>query len=178
MNRLLLLSILLLSCEVHDQKTTMTNRIYFKICILNEKNEVLLVEHNNKWEPIGGGYSDTLNMEEYVKKLALTSNVEVNNIRLRGLFSVYFNQMKYPMVFHYYSVRYLSGKIKPPDDCTGVKWANLNEARKIMAYEEMLLIYEKILEDNHLWGGTYRITKDVEKGTRKFETIVKFFKLN
>jgi len=178
MNRLIVLSLLLFSCEIYAQNTKTSNRIYFKVYILNENNDLLLVEYNNIWEPIGGGYNSTLNMEDYVKKLALTSNATVNDIRLRGLFSAYFNQMKKPMAYHYYTVRYVSGEIKPPDDCTGVKWVNLDEARKIMAYEEMLEIYEKILENNNLWGGTYRITKDNEKGTRKFEKLVEFFKLN
>jgi len=178
MIRLITLSLLIFSCEIVAQNSISPNRNYFKLCILNEKNEMMLVEYKNIWEPIGGGYNSTLNMEDYVKKLAMTANVKAKDIRLRGLFSVYYNKSKQPIVYHYYTARYTSGEIKTPEDCTGVKWVNLDEARKIMAYEEMVAIYEKILENNNLWGGTYRITKDNEKGTREFEKLVEFFKLN
>ena len=155
-----------------------TNRNYFKLCILNEKNEVLLVEHNNNWELIGGEYNTADTLRGYVKTLAMTSNVEVTDIRLRGLFSVYFNSMAKPFVYHYYSARYQSGNIKIPDGCTGAKWVDVVEARQIIAYEEMLWMYEYIRESDHLRGGSYRILKDTVAGTRKVEVIDAFHDLN
>ena len=175
---LITLSLLTFSCEVVAQKSMSHNRSYFKLCILNEEDELLLVEYMNIWEPIGGGYNSTLNMEDYVRTLAMTANVKTSDIRLRGLFSVYYNKSKQPIVYHYYTARYASGEIKTPGDCTGVQWVNLAEARKIMAYEEMLEIYERLLENSSVWGGTYRITKNSEKGTREFEKLVEFFQLN
>ncbi len=164
--------------QVYAENATNPNRNYFKIYILNEQNEILLVEYKNIWEPIGGSYNTTLSMEDYVRKLAMTANVQASEIRLRGLFSVCYNKGNQPVVYHYYTVRYGSGEIKTPGDCTGVKWANLEEARNIMAYDEMVMVYEKILENDNLWGGSYRITKDAERGTRKVDMIVDFFKLN
>jgi hypothetical protein len=178
MKTIIIVFVILYAFQAYAQNTTNPNRNYFKIYILNEQNEILLVEYKKIWEPIGGSYSSTLSMEDYVNELSMTANVQANDIRLRGLFSAYYNKSKQPIVYHYYTVRYKSGEIKTPGDCTGVKWASLDEARKIMAYDEMLLIYEKILENDNLWGGSYRITKDAEKGTRKVDMIVDFFKLN
>lgn len=155
-----------------------TNRNYFKLCLLNDKNEVLLVEYKGTWELIGGEYNATTTLGAYVDKLAMTSNVKVTNTRLRGLFSVYFNEMKKPYVYHYYSARYKSGKMKPPDDCSDAKWVDINEARRLMDYKDMLWMYETILQSENLWGGSYRIIKDREKGTRSIETIVEYFHLN
>ncbi len=164
-----------LGCAQDNQGT---NRNYFKLCILNDKNEVLLVEYKGTWELIGGEYNSTITLGEYVDKLAMTSNVKVKDTRLRGLFSVYFNEMKKPYVYHYYSARYKSGKMKTPDDCSDAKWVDINEARNIIDYKDMLWMYETILQSENLWGGSYRITKDREKGTRSIETIVEYFKLN
>ncbi|TWU32656.1 NUDIX hydrolase [Novipirellula artificiosorum] len=176
--RFVTLSLLIFSCEVVAQDSISPNRNYFKLYVLNEKNEVLLVEYRSVWEPIGGGYNSSLNMEDYVRKLAMTANVKATEIRLRGLFSVFYNKSDQPIVYHYYTVRYTSGEIKTPEDCTGVKWVNLDEAGKIMGYEEMVEIYAKVLENRNLWGGTYRITKDNAKETREVEKLVDFFKLN
>ena len=178
MKNIITLLVVILSLQAYAQDTINPNRNYFKIYILNEQNELLLVEYKNIWEPIGGSYTSTLSMEDYVNQLSMTANVQANEIRLRGLFSTYYNKGQQPIVYHYYTVRYKSGEIKTPGDCTGVKWVNLAEARKIMTYDEMLMIYEKILENDNLWGGSYRITKDASKGTRKVDMIVDFFKLN
>ena len=146
--------------------------------ILNENNELLLVEHKKTWEPIGGRYDTTLSMEDYVNQLTMTANVPASDIRLRGIFSAYYSRSGKPTVYHYYTVRYKSGEIEIPNDCTGVKWVNLEEARKIMTFDDMVLIYEKVLENDNLWGGSYRIVKDAAKGTREFSQLVDFFKLN
>ena len=47
-----------------------------------------------------------------------------------------------------------------------------------MTFDDMVLIYEKVLENDNLWGGSYRIVKDAAKGTREFSQLVDFFKLN
>lgn len=177
-NRVLLLLLGLSSLFVHGQDKSGTNRNYFKLCILNEKNEVLLVEHNNNWELIGGEYNTEGSLKEYVKKLAMTSNAQVTDIRLRGLFSVFFNNMTKPFVYHYYSARYESGDIRIPEGCTGAKWVGLDEARQLMSYQEMFWMVDYILKSDHLRGGAYRIIKDKDKGTRKVEFIEDYYDLN
>ena len=62
----LLLLFVLCPLIMHAQDNSGTNRNYFKLCILNEKNEVLLVEHNNTWELIGGEYNTANTLREYV----------------------------------------------------------------------------------------------------------------
>lgn len=151
---------------------------YFKVFILNQNNELLLVEYKNTWEPIGGKYDTTLSMEEYVNRLTMTANIPANEIRLRGIFSAYYGRSSKPMIYHYYTVRYFSGEIEIPNDCTGVKWVNLEEAKNIMTFDEMIIIYEKVLENDNLWGGSYKIAKDAARGTREFSQMVDFFKLN
>lgn len=177
--KILIISLFLSCFQAYAQTTTAPNSNYFKVIILNDKNEMLLVEYKNIWEPIGGGYDTTLSMEDYVNKLTMTANIPARDIRLRGLFSAYYsNKSIKPTVYHYYTVRYFSGEVKTPGDCTGVKWVNLDEAKKIMAYDEMVLIYEKILENDNLWGGSYQVIKDASKGTRKVSQLVNYFKLN
>ena len=178
MKSIIILFVCLYSFQAYAQNTTNPNFNYFKIFILNEKNELLLVEYKNIWEPIGGSYNSNLSMEDYVKKLSMTANIQAHDIRLRGLFSAYYNKSNKPMVYHYYTARYKSGEIKIPSDCTDAKWVNLDEARKIMVYDEMVQVYEKILENENLWGGSYQIVKDASIGTRKVIQIVDFFKLN
>ncbi len=166
------------SCNTRSEDCPTSNRNYFKVLILNEKDEVLLVEFKEIWEFIGGTYNTSSSLEEYVQKLAGTANITVTDIRLRGLFSIYWNDGEKPDVQHYYTARYTSGDMQSPGDCTGAVWADLNKSRELIAYKDMLWMYETVLESETLWGGTYRIVKDREKGTREVEHLVDYFKLN
>lgn len=177
-NTIVILLVVVFSAQLHAQNTTAPNRNYYKICILNERDEVLLVEHNNTWELIGGEYNTPNTLVEYVETLALSANVKVKDIRLRGLFSVFFNQMEKPFVYHYYSARYESGEVRIPEGCTGAKWVGITEAKRIMRYQEMFWMVDYILKSDHLRGGAYRIIKDKDKGTRKVEFIEDYYDLN
>lgn len=178
MKTIIILFALIYSVQAFAQNSTAPNLNYFKVFILNEKNETLLVEYKGVWEPIGGSYNTTLSMEDYVNELTMTANIPANDIRLRGLFSAYYSRSSKPIVYHYYTVLYKSGEIKTPDGCTAVKWVNLDEAKKIMVFDDMVRIYGKILENDNLWGGSYTVVKDASKGTRDVTQIVEFFKLN
>lgn len=178
MKPIIILFALLNSFQAHAQSSAAPNLNYFKVFILNDNNETLLVEYKGVWEPIGGSYNTTKSMEDYVNELSMTANIPANDIRLRGLFSAYYNRSGKPIVYHYYTVRYKSGEIKTPDGCTAVKWVNLEEAKKKMTFDDMVRIYEKILENENLWGGSYSVVKDASTGTREVTQIVDFFKLN
>lgn len=175
---LLMLAFFVWSCESPIQECPTSNRNYFKVLILNEKDEVLLVEFKEIWEFIGGTYNTSETLQEHVQKLAMTANIKVTDIQLRGLFSIYWNDVEKPDVHHYYSARYESGDMQSPGDCTGAIWADLTKAREVIVYKDMLQMYERAIESEDLWGGTYRIMKDREKGTRDVEYLVDYFKLN
>lgn len=42
------------------------------------------------------------------------------DLRLRGLFTFYYNDAKKPILFNYYSSKYKSGDLKVPPGCTDI----------------------------------------------------------
>ena len=103
------------------------NLTYLKILVVNENNDLLMVRHRGHWEPIGGSYSSKLPIEDFVKEKVVVCNVDPGEIRLRGLFTVYFGKTSLPYVFHYYTVEYKGGDVIPPSDCDSAAWFSAGE---------------------------------------------------
>lgn len=154
------------------------NLTYLKIMVINENNDLLMVRHRGNWEPIGGTYSSNLPIEDFVKEKVSVCNVECGEIRLRGLFSVYYGKTSLPYVFHYYTVEYKGGDVIPPSDCDSAAWFSAGEVMDKIAYKEMGSVFEKIQGNADLWGGSWYIMKNAETKERKFEKKKDFFKLN
>jgi len=137
------------------------NFSYFKLCVTNKKNEILLVKYNGIWELAGKKYVDARSIKEFTVFMAEELGVEFKDFRLRGLFTFYYNKGKHPILFNYFSAKYKSGELKVPPGCTDIKWFSLKEALKVIPFKTMTLILEKMFKKKrYTWGASMRIFKE------------------
>ena len=70
---------------------------------------------------------DKRTISEITGIMAEELGVEFKDLRLRGLFTLYYNKAQFPILFNYYSVKYKSGKLKTPPGCKDIKWFSLKQ---------------------------------------------------
>ena len=155
-----------------------SNSTYLKLFIINENNDLLLVRYKGIWEPIGGTYASKLPIVDYVEKKVSVCNIECGEIRLRGLFSVYFGKSSLPYVYHYYTIEYKGGDIIPPPDCDSIAWFSAGDVMDKIEFKDMGRVFEKIQGNDDLWSGSWYVLKNPETKERKIENKQDFFKLN
>ncbi len=137
------------------------NFSYFKLCVTNGKNEVLLVKYKGIWELPGKKYVDPRTLAEFTSFMSEELGVVHNELRLRGLFTFYYNKATHPILFNYYSAKYESGDLTVPPGCTDIAWFSLEESLKIIPFETMRLILDKMFEqESYVWGASMRIHKE------------------
>lgn len=154
------------------------NSTYLKLFVINENNDLLMVRYKGIWEPIGGTYASKLPIVDYVKEKVGECNVECGEVRLRGLFSVYYGKTSLPYAYHYYTIEYKGGDIIPPSDCDSVAWFSADEVMDKIEFKDMGRVYEQIQGNDDLWSGSWYILKNAETNERKVEKKQDFFKLN
>ena len=137
------------------------NFSYFKLVVTNEKEEMLLVQYKGIWELPGKKYIDTRTISQFTAFMSEELGVIHEDLRLRGLFSFYYNEAKNPILFNYYSSKYKSGTIIAPSDCTDIAWFSIEEALKIIPFETMRLVLGKMYKQKgYVWGASMRIHKE------------------
>ncbi len=155
------------------------NFSYFKLCVTNEKNEILLVKYNGIWELAGKKYVDTRSISEFTSFMAEEMGVNFKELRLRGLFTFYYNKATYPILFNYYSAQYDSGKLTVPPGCTDIAWFSLEKALEIIPFETMRLILDKMFEqESYVWGASMRIHKEANSIINKVTMEQDFYPLS
>ena len=179
MKKIISAAILMACMTTAFGEKTKSNATYFKVFVLNEQNQLLMVNFKGSWEPIGGTYASELTIEDAVKELVGKSRVQCGEIRLRGLFSVYYsNKGGLPYAYHYYTVRHTGGEVIPPSDCEDAAWFSPEEVMDKIAFKDMGRVFEQIQGNDHLWSGSWIITKNRETKERTIEIKKDFFILN
>ncbi|GJM64069.1 hypothetical protein [Persicobacter diffluens] len=144
MRTLLTLTFLMVLSVGYGQKRQ-TNFSYFKLCIVNDKDEVLLVEYKGIWEPIGRRYNEPRTIRETLNHMAEEVGLEINHHHLGAMVNQYYNGGKYPIIFNFWRADYVKGTPKVPADCTDIKWVPIKEALKLVPFESMVMVMEQYL---------------------------------
>jgi hypothetical protein len=172
----IVLLIVLCSNKGYSQQKNIS---YFKLCVTNEKKEILLVKYKGIWELAGKKYVDTRSISEFTSFMAEEMGVNFKELRLRGLFTFYYNNATNPILFNYYSAEYESGKLTVPPGCTDIAWFSLEEALKIIPFETMRLILDKMFEqESYVWGASMRIHKEANSIVNKVTLEQDFYPLS
>ncbi len=172
----IVLLIVLCSNKGYSQQKNIS---YFKLCVTNEKKEILLVKYKGIWELAGKKYVDTRTISEFTSFMAEEMGVNFKELRLRGLFTFYYNNATNPILFNYYSAEYESGKLTVPPGCTDIAWFSLEEALKIIPFETMRLILDKMFEqESYVWGASMRIHKEANSIINKVTMEQDFYPLS
>ena len=137
------------------------NFSYFKLCVTNAEDEILLVKYKGDWELAGKRYTDPRTLREFTGFMAEEMGVTFTDLRLRGLFTLYYNEATNPILFHYYSATYASGDLVVPPGCTDIAWFSVEEALEIIPFEVMTMILRKMYEQRgYVWGASIHIEKE------------------
>ncbi|GAL72367.1 NUDIX hydrolase [Jejuia pallidilutea] len=111
--------------------------------------------------------------------MAKELGVEFDEFRLRGLFTFFYNDAKYPILFNYYSGLYKSGDLEVPPGCIDIAWFSLEEALKVIPFETMRLILRKMFEEkSYVWGASMHIQKSSELAVDKVTINEDFYPLS
>lgn len=150
---------------------------YFKLLIINENNEVLLVDFKDMWEPMGKKYDSPESMKKVLNSMAAEVGVEAKDYKLRAMITKFYGQAQYPIVFNYVTAKYVSGDITIPPGCKGIDWYSKEEALKIIPFEGMRLVVEQMFKDNNqeLWGGSLNILTDPETKQKTAKILEDFY---
>jgi ADP-ribose pyrophosphatase YjhB (NUDIX family) len=159
-NSLLLFMATLLTTTAVCQQN-IDNYSFFKLLVTNEKNEMLLVKWDNQWEIMGERYNQGASISQFVKTMAESMGTEVKDVKLASIFTQKKDTRPNPTIMHYYTARYVKGTIKPPSDCTDIKWFSYDEAMKVIPYEIMRSVIAKIKENpGKVMGAAFHTTVD------------------
>ena len=136
------------------------NYSHFKLTITNASDEILLVKYKGIWELPGKKYIDSKNsIREFTGLMAEEMGVTFNDLRLRGLFTIYKNDVTIPVIFNYYSGSYKLGDLKVPPGCTDVAWFSLDEALDVIPIKHMKMILKKMFESKScVWGASMHVS--------------------
>lgn len=154
------------------------NYSFIKLYVTNDKGEILLLGSGDSWEITGARYNDTLTIIEFVNWLGERMGIKIKNIRLRGLLTFHYSYRTNPTLMHYYTAEYESGNLVLPKGCDGIRWVKKEEAYKMIPFEEMNKIIEKINNCDYLFGGSFWITKDSITQQRSSRVKEPFYRLN
>jgi hypothetical protein len=168
------------SFNSNAQEKSKPNLMYFKLCVTNEKGEILLVKYKGIWEPMGRKYDQFPTVKQYIDEMGDDVGIKLKDHRLGALVDQYYNQSQKPMVFCLFEAKYESGDIKVPPGCTGISWYPIDEALKLIPFESMVEIMDLMLiKDNKaLWAGGIRIDNTVWPHSKIVETEEEWYKLN
>lgn len=154
------------------------NYSFMKLYVTNDKGETLLLGGGNSWEITGARYNDTLSIREFVNWMGFRMGIKLMNIKLRGLLTFHYTERSNPTLMHYYTAEYESGNLVLPEGCEDIKWVSRNESAKLIPFEEMNTIIDKINECDYLFGGSFRIYRDPVTGKRYSKVIEPLYRLN
>lgn len=155
------------------------NFSYFKLCVTNDKDDMLLVKYKGIWELPGKKYVDPRSLSEFTSFMSEELGVVHNELRLRGLFTFYYNEATHPILFNYYSAKYESGDLTVPPGCTDIAWFSIEEAQSIIPFETMRLVLGKMYEQkSYVWGASMRIYKEANSIINKVTMEEAFYPLS
>lgn len=140
---LLVYALILVAQNLYAQDKS-DNYSFFKLYVINDKDEVLLVKWNNQWEIAGDRYNDPLSVKEYLNKMATDMGISIKDPKLCGMYTQRWKNSPSLTLMQYYKADYAGGDLKIPDDCTDIKWFGYEEALKVIPYENMVRLMKEI----------------------------------
>jgi|WetSurMetagenome_2_1015567.scaffolds.fasta_scaffold282271_1 hypothetical protein len=178
MKRIAFIIILICSFLTSNGQNKVDNYSFMKLYVTNDEGGVLLLGSKDSWEITGARYNDTISILEFVNWMGQRMGIKITNIKLRGLLTFHYSYRTNPTLMHYYTADYKSGDLVLPEGCDEIKWVKKNEIQKLIPFEEMNMIIQKINDCDYLFGGSFWITKDSITQKRYSKVIEPFYRLN
>ena len=154
------------------------NYSFLKLYVTNENNEVLLVKWNGAWEIAGGRYNEPLSVQEFLDKMASDMGIQINEVKLCGLYTQRWKESPYLTIMQYYQTKYEGGDLKVPSDCTDIKWFSYDEALEVIPYQNMTTMMREIKKNpGKVIGAAFERYKD-ENNNTQYITLENFHVMN
>lgn len=158
---------LILMSQILLAQVKSDNYSFFKLYVINDKDEVLLVKWNNEWEIAGNRYNDPLSVKEYLNKMASDMGISIKDPKLCGIYTQRWKNSPNLTLMQYYQATYDGGILKIPADCTDIKWFSYDEALKVIPYENMTTIMKEIKKHpGKVIGAAFERYKDENNNTQ------------
>lgn len=156
------------------------NRNFFKLYVINDKKEVLLIKFQEAWEIPGAAYKIPQTIAQFLDTIAQHHGITITDKKLRGQITFHHEIREEPTIMLYYTAKYQSGELNTPKWGQDLKWVPLEQAYQLIPFPEMVEIMKKMNEDKKtVWGAALKITYDKDTKRRKgFEVLENFYKLN
>ena len=158
----------LFSTQINAQNE---NYSHFKLTVTNASDQILMVKYHGVWELPGMKFIDSkMSIREFTGLMAEETGVTFDHLRLRGLFTIYKNDVTTPVLFNYYSASYKSGDLKVPPGCTDVAWFSLDEAMEAATIKHMKMILKKMFErKSYVWGASLHVAIHSDRNLDKWD---------
>jgi DNA-directed RNA polymerase subunit N (RpoN/RPB10) len=173
----LILALMFVTCSLCGQDKK-DNYSFFKLYVTNDKQEVLLVKWEDQWEIAGSKYNESLSIKEFLNKMADDMGIKIIDPKLCGMFTQKWKGNNPPTIMQYYKAKFSGGALKPPSDCTDIKWFSFDEAIKNIPYEVMTSMMKEIKKNpGKVIGAAFERYKDANNVT-KYVAIEDFYIMN
>lgn len=148
------------------------NSHFFKLIVLNENNEILLINFDGSWEIPGARYSSNNTIPNFVDKMADDHGITIEKTNLEALVTFHHQVRDFPTMMFYYRAQYVSGNLVTPSWGEDVKWFSFEKAYALIPYEEMNYIIKSIFAEKEFITGALEVEYDQNnKRTGKFKII-------
>ena len=136
------------------------NPHFFKLLAFNQNQEILLINFDGSWEIPGSRYDENSTIPKFIDSMAEDHGIKVNGTKLSALVTFHHETRKLPTMMFYYRSNYESGELVTPSWGKDVRWFSLEEAYKVIPYQEMNYIIKSIVSENRLLTGALIIEYD------------------
>lgn len=149
------------------------NSHFFKLMVFNEKQEIMLINFDGAWEVPGARYSENSTIPVFIDSMSKKHGIKVKNTELAALVTFHHKVREYPTMMFYYRAQYLSGNLVTPSWGQDVKWFSIEDAYKLIPYQEMNYIIKSIISEKIFLTGalTIEYDKKTSKRTGEFQII-------
>jgi len=175
---ILLLVTSLFSCkESQAQHQDPTHNFTVKrLIIVNENNEMLMCKEEYVWATPSLVYNERQYTKEALDSVASAYGVKIKDIRLHGQFSYKYDYHPYATLRNYYVAKYVSGKLKVPENMDGAEWMPVQEAIKKTTVTSIKEITKQIIEfPDVVWGASFMVSRT--KGDHPTKIVEPFYPL-
>lgn len=151
---------------------------FHRLLVFNKDNKLLLVRFEGKdwWVTPGWYQNDSQSVTDGLHSLANDHGIKIDNIELRGLFSLMDGEEKVLSTRLIYVAQHGGGNIIPPKGIGEVKWVELDKAIETITFPHIRDQIRHISQHPEtVWGGTQK--RYQEGDNFKSEIVEAFYPL-
>ena len=140
------------------------------LIIYNDQGQVLLQRNFMGWSTPGWRYDERVTLTEGLHQLARRYGIEINGLRLAGLFTYRYTYTPAMSTRSHYSARLAGGAPKAPQGFDELRWFSPKDAIAAMgdasqrSPQALVQLNRQMLENPEtIWGGAFHIRQEDER---------------